>query len=64
MKNKNFGKKTVWRYGGQAFRQAGSFPKNLAWIHAEVFEKSELTDDGRTTDERRMDGQRTHAPRQ
>ena len=33
--------------------QIGSFPQNLAWIHAAVSEKPELTD-----------GQRTPAPRQ
>ncbi len=33
----------------------GSYPQNLAWIHAAVSEKPEFTDDGRIDDGRTTD---------
>ncbi len=56
-KKKKITKCEIWTFlkkkkNGLRIQWLSSFPLNLAWIHAAVSEKHELTGDGRTTDAR------------
>ncbi len=63
MKFENFENKTKQnkkkKNNRLVIQQRGSYPQNLAWIHAAVSEKPEFTYDGRT-DGRTNDGRLRH----